>query len=179
MQEQIRDRGGAHGWGLPVFLRVPRHLVRLLGLLSLPLVMILVGCTNPNLPYVFYMDEDGERSLIDVCGEPLPRIEIYEVDADFEETGRVIGVFMPPPGSEASVVQLSDETEGYTTGVSVSDGTWASVGIVYDDGVTGLVVPWTDLPSGSGYTFQDEEVDGSLEEIVSSTRDGVQCRHAG
>lgn len=78
-------------------------------------------------------------------------------------------------GRGTSTVVLGEATQGYTPGVDVSDGTWASLAIVYNNGETGLIVPWTDLPRGSGYTFQDELVEGSLDEIISSTRKDVPC----
>lgn len=171
----IREHCRFNSRRAPAYLGYRRRPSLLIFWICLLATASLSGCTNPYLPYVFYIDEDGTRSLIDVCDEPLPRIEVLEVDADYDETGQVIGSYVPPAGSTSSTVVLGEETQGYTPGVDVSDGTWASLAIVYNNGETGLIVPWTDLPRGSGYTFQDELVEGSLDEIISSTRKDVPC----
>lgn len=175
MPTWIREHCRFNSRRAPAYLGYRRRPSLLIFWICLLATASLTGCTNPYLPYVFYIDEDGTRSLIDVCDEPLPRIEVLEVDADYDETGQVIGSYVPPAGSTSSTVVLGEETQGYTPGVDVSDGTWASLAIVYNNGETGLIVPWTDLPRGSGYTFQDELVEGSLDEIISSTRKDVPC----
>lgn len=176
VQEQIRDRGGPHGWKILVSMMSPRtYRGFLLGLLVL-LALALSGCRDLNSPHVFYVDENGVRSLSDACGDPLPQVIVERVDGNYDPTGEILGSFTPPEGSSSSMIELSDAQPGYSAGPEAREGTWASITLNYGDGVTGLIVPWSDLPPGSGFTFQsDAAIFGSLDEVVAKTKSEVQC----
>ena len=128
------------------------------------------GCSNPDSSYVFFNDLEGNRVLVDVCGYPLPVVVVDEVDLDLYPTGRVLGRYTPEE-ADGSVVELRGGAPGYEQPLSTPPGTWASLRVIYGDQESGIVVPWADLPRGSGYTEQDEIVQGPLEEIVAETKD--------